>query len=157
MEIKLKNPFFFYKDKLLIMAMKSFIFLFCSMVFGFTPANEVFSQNTKIKIENDKVLTVDEVFELISDQTDYTFIYQVDTIWYTNYHNHRWYEPGKQGNVVAKQHERSQYPGNDDRDNNHREDHRSPRSEKQQHDKGCNQRRKDEEHLQLIFNLTGNH
>ncbi|WP_191963471.1 SusC/RagA family TonB-linked outer membrane protein [Pseudotamlana haliotis] len=58
--------------------MKSFIFLFCSMVFSLTPTSEVFSQNTKIKIDADKVLTVDQVFDLIMDQTQYTFIYQVD-------------------------------------------------------------------------------
>ncbi|MCF7568278.1 SusC/RagA family TonB-linked outer membrane protein [Sabulilitoribacter arenilitoris] len=78
MEIKLKTLFFFYRKKLLKIAMKSFVFLFCSLVFGVSPLNEVFSQNTKIKIDSDKVLTVDQVFELISDQTDYTFIYQVD-------------------------------------------------------------------------------
>lgn len=79
MEIKLKKHFFFQKKKLLIIAMKGFILLFCSIAFGITPTNEIFAQNTKIRIENDRILTVDEVFELISEQTDYTFIYQVDT------------------------------------------------------------------------------
>jgi TonB-linked SusC/RagA family outer membrane protein len=39
-------------------------------------SNNVLSQNTKIKIDIDKVVTVDEVFKIISDQTDYKFIYQ---------------------------------------------------------------------------------
>ncbi|MBJ6368059.1 SusC/RagA family TonB-linked outer membrane protein [Snuella sedimenti] len=57
--------------------MRSLIFLFCSMLFSFTP-NNILSQNTKIIIEADKVLTVDEVFELIMDQTSFNFIYQED-------------------------------------------------------------------------------
>ncbi|KQC29819.1 hypothetical protein AAY42_07940 [Flagellimonas eckloniae] len=39
--------------------------------------NEVLSQKTVI-IERDQELTVDEVFDLIMEQTDYHFIYQVD-------------------------------------------------------------------------------
>ncbi|WP_345004269.1 SusC/RagA family TonB-linked outer membrane protein [Snuella lapsa] len=57
--------------------MRSLIFLFCSMLFSFTP-NNILSQNTKIIIETDKVLTVDEVFELIMKQTSFNFIYQED-------------------------------------------------------------------------------
>ncbi|MEN2413639.1 SusC/RagA family TonB-linked outer membrane protein [Flavobacterium mesophilum] len=57
--------------------MRTFIFLFCTAIFGFSPAN-VFSQNTKIVIAADKTVTVDEVFDIIKQQTDYTFIYQED-------------------------------------------------------------------------------
>ncbi|MCK0115250.1 SusC/RagA family TonB-linked outer membrane protein [Gelidibacter sp. F63206] len=57
--------------------MRTFIFLCCAMVFGLTPDN-VISQNSKIKIDEDKTLTVDQVFDLIMDQTDYNFIYEVD-------------------------------------------------------------------------------
>ncbi|GAL82179.1 putative outer membrane protein [Algibacter lectus] len=49
----------------------------CFSVFSATPRN-VFSQNAKIKIDKDQTVTVDEVFDLIMSQTDYTFIYQVD-------------------------------------------------------------------------------
>ncbi|WP_344787467.1 SusC/RagA family TonB-linked outer membrane protein [Postechiella marina] len=57
--------------------MRSFLFLLCLSVFGVTP-NNVISQNAKIKIVEDKEITIDEVFDLIMSQTDYTFIYHVD-------------------------------------------------------------------------------
>ena len=55
--------------------MKTFIFLFSVISFGFNPVNG-FSQNTKIFIDKDKVISVEEVFELISEQTDHTFFYR---------------------------------------------------------------------------------
>ncbi|MEP5341417.1 MAG: TonB-dependent receptor [Algibacter sp.] len=55
--------------------MRSFIFLFCTTVFSLMPNNSI-SQNSKIKIEEDKTLTVDEVFILIMNQTDYRFFYE---------------------------------------------------------------------------------
>ncbi|MFG6685829.1 SusC/RagA family TonB-linked outer membrane protein [Mariniflexile sp. HNIBRBA6329] len=57
--------------------MRTFIFLCFFSMFGFTP-NNILSQNVKIVIDTDKTATVDEVFKMISDQTDYKFIYQVD-------------------------------------------------------------------------------
>lgn len=57
--------------------MRTFIFLFCTTIFGFT-SGDLFSQNTKIFIAADKTVTVDEVFDIIKQQTDYTFIYQED-------------------------------------------------------------------------------
>ncbi|WP_299557305.1 TonB-dependent receptor [Seonamhaeicola sp.] len=61
--------------KVLINIMRTFIFLCFTTVFGLTP-NTIISQNSKVKIDSDKVLTVDQVFDLIMDQTDYKFIYQ---------------------------------------------------------------------------------
>ncbi|MCK0132142.1 SusC/RagA family TonB-linked outer membrane protein [Flavobacteriaceae bacterium F08102] len=55
--------------------MKTFIFLFCTSIFSFTSV-DIFSQNAKITIDRDKVISVDEVFEIIKDQTDYRFIYR---------------------------------------------------------------------------------
>lgn len=75
MEIKLKSTIFFSGRKLIMIIMRTFIFLCFTTVFGFSPNNMV-SQNSKIKIEADKILTVDEVFDLIMQQTDYKFIYQ---------------------------------------------------------------------------------
>lgn len=75
MKIKLTNVVFFFKRKLLTTIMKIFVFLLCTTVFSFTP-NNVFSQNSKIKIRADETLTVDEVFDLIMDQTNYKFIYR---------------------------------------------------------------------------------
>lgn len=77
MEIKLTHVLFFLRRKLLTIIMRTFIFLLCTTVFGFTPDN-VLSQNTKIKIDRDQTVTVDEVFDIIMEQTDYTFIYQID-------------------------------------------------------------------------------
>ncbi|UJH67042.1 TonB-dependent receptor [Allomuricauda sp. SCSIO 65647] len=57
--------------------MKTLIFLCCTAVFSIVPKH-VLSQNAKIRIDTDKEFTVDEVFDLIMEQTDYTFIYQVD-------------------------------------------------------------------------------
>ncbi|MBJ6369392.1 TonB-dependent receptor [Snuella sp. CAU 1569] len=55
--------------------MKTFIFLCCTIVFSLTP-NHIISQNAKIKVDEDTTLTVDEVFKLIMNQTDYRFIYE---------------------------------------------------------------------------------
>ena len=55
--------------------MKTFIFLCCTIVFSLAP-NNIVSQNTKIKVNEDTTLTVDEVFKLIMNQTDYRFIYE---------------------------------------------------------------------------------
>lgn len=77
MKIKLTNVFFSIRKKLIMNIMRTFIFLFCTTIFGFTPG-DIFSQNAKIVIETDKVLTVDEVFDIIKKQTNYTFIYQED-------------------------------------------------------------------------------
>ncbi|WP_171946633.1 SusC/RagA family TonB-linked outer membrane protein [Flaviramulus basaltis] len=57
--------------------MRTFIFLFCSTVFSFT-SGEIFSQNVKVQIDSDKTITIDEVFSIIKQQTDYNFIYKSD-------------------------------------------------------------------------------
>ncbi len=75
MEIKFKYVLFWFRKKLLIIIMRTFILLCCITAFSFTP-NNVLSQNTKVKIDADNTLTVDEVFDLIMEQTDYKFIYQ---------------------------------------------------------------------------------
>lgn len=54
--------------------MRTFFFFLCTTVFGLN-TGYVFSQDVKIDIENNRTLTIDEVFELIRQQTDYTFIY----------------------------------------------------------------------------------
>lgn len=77
MEIKLTKCYLFFRKKLLINIMKTFIFLFCTTLFSFTP-NHVFSQNAKVVIDENKVLSVDDVFDIIKTQTDYTFIYYED-------------------------------------------------------------------------------
>ncbi|WP_241748750.1 SusC/RagA family TonB-linked outer membrane protein [Aestuariibaculum suncheonense] len=56
--------------------MRTFIFLWCISMFGFS-SNNAISQNSKIKIKSDATLTVDQVFSLIKNQTEYNFIYEV--------------------------------------------------------------------------------
>ncbi len=81
MEIKLTNASFSpitmgVRKQHLMIIMRVFIFLLCTTVFSLT-SNNVVSQNSRIKIDADKMLTVDEVFDLIKEQTDYKFIYEV--------------------------------------------------------------------------------
>lgn len=75
MKINLQNALFGYRRKLLINLMRTFIFLCFTVTFGFSP-NNVISQNSKIKVDHGKILTVDQVLDLIMDQTDYKFLYQ---------------------------------------------------------------------------------
>jgi TonB-linked SusC/RagA family outer membrane protein len=75
MEIKFTGDFFLLRKKLLTTIMKTFIYLFCAISFAFVPS-EGMSQNSKIKIDTDKTISVEEVFDLIKTQTDYTFVYE---------------------------------------------------------------------------------
>lgn len=80
MEIKLTPVFFIptdfrIREKLVLNLMKIAVFLCCLTAFSFTP-NSVLSQNAKVVIDMDKTLTVDQVFDLIKNQTEYRFIYQ---------------------------------------------------------------------------------
>ncbi|MFD0990432.1 SusC/RagA family TonB-linked outer membrane protein [Mariniflexile jejuense] len=53
--------------------MRTFFFLLCTTVFSFTSEN-TFSQD-KVLINQDETVTVDKVFKIIKEQTDYRFIY----------------------------------------------------------------------------------
>ena len=77
MKFKLTSAYFYFRKLLIINIMRTFIFLFCTTIFGFSPVN-LFSQNTKVVITADKTVSVDEVFDIIKKQTSYTFIYQED-------------------------------------------------------------------------------
>lgn len=77
MKVKPIAGFFLSGKTLLQYIMKTFIFLFFTAVFGFSPGN-LLSQNAKIVIDADKTVTVDEVFDMIRKQTEYKFIYQED-------------------------------------------------------------------------------
>lgn len=77
MKFKLTSILFYCRKRLIINIMRTFVFLFCMTVFGFTPV-KLFSQNAKIVIPADKIISVDEVFDIIKQQTSYTFIYQED-------------------------------------------------------------------------------
>lgn len=77
MKINFTNYFFLQKKKILRFLMKTFMLLFCTSVFSFSSSN-IFSQDAKIVIDHDKIATVDEVFDILREQTEYTFIYQED-------------------------------------------------------------------------------
>jgi TonB-linked SusC/RagA family outer membrane protein len=73
MKIKLTTALSYFKERLLLTIMKTFIFLFCTTVFSFNSGNS-FAQE-RIKIDHDQLVTIDQVFKIIKKQTDYRFIY----------------------------------------------------------------------------------
>lgn len=77
MKIKFTNNVFLRGKSFTLFIMKTFIFLFCTTVFSFTPG-KIFSQNDKIIIDADKTVSIDEVFDMIRRQTKYAFIYHED-------------------------------------------------------------------------------
>jgi TonB-linked SusC/RagA family outer membrane protein len=74
MEFKLIKCFFGKSQKkLLMLLMKTFIFLLCTTVMAFSSSNS-FSQK-KVTIKTNQIITVDEVFDIIKKQTNYRFVY----------------------------------------------------------------------------------
>lgn len=74
MEIKLtKLHFFLFRKRALLIIMRTFIFLFCTTVFSFS--TEISFSQEKVMIHEDVSLSVDEVFSIIKNQTNYRFIY----------------------------------------------------------------------------------
>ncbi|MCK0131238.1 TonB-dependent receptor [Flavobacteriaceae bacterium F08102] len=59
--------------------MRTMLLLCCAVTFGFTPKTG-FSQNAKIVISSDRIVSVAQIFELIKAQTDYKFVYRSDLI-----------------------------------------------------------------------------
>ena len=80
MQIKLINASHIPKTgiskRLLLMIMRTFIFLLCTTVFSFNVETTLAQE--KVTIEVDKEATIDEVFEIIIDQTKYRFLYPED-------------------------------------------------------------------------------
>jgi TonB-linked SusC/RagA family outer membrane protein len=68
-----------FRSEFLRTIMKSFVFLFCTLSFALGP-NKGFSQDAKITIEKDKEISIGEVFKLINEQTEYTFVYRNDVL-----------------------------------------------------------------------------
>ena len=77
MKKNITNQPLYPKSRLLTMIMKTFIFLFSMAVFSLSP-NNGFSQGVKIEIKDNQAVTVDEVFKLIKNQTEYRFVYRSD-------------------------------------------------------------------------------
>ncbi|UGU14724.1 TonB-dependent receptor [Sinomicrobium kalidii] len=59
--------------------MKTFIFCYCVVAFGLGSYHG-FSQDARIKIDTDKTISVEQIFNLIENQTDYRFIYRHDLV-----------------------------------------------------------------------------
>ncbi len=74
MKIKLKRVRSLFRKRHLFMIMRAFVLLLCTTVFSLTPENS-FSQE-KVNIDQDKLVSVDQVFKIIKQQTDYDFIYK---------------------------------------------------------------------------------
>ena len=77
MKIRLTDVRFSIRKELLNIIMRTFLFLFCTALFSLTP-KYVVSQNEKIMIEADMLVSVDEVFKIVKKQTDYMFVYHRD-------------------------------------------------------------------------------
>lgn len=77
MKIKPLHAPFPQGKKLILNVMRIALLLFVSTTFAFTPMRGL-SQKITVDSKADKALTVDEVFELIEEQTSYHFIYRSD-------------------------------------------------------------------------------
>lgn len=77
MKKNINNPLLLPLRSFFTLIMKTFIFLFSMLVFSLAPKNG-FSQDAKIEIKENQVSSVDEVFKMIKNQTDYRFIYKAD-------------------------------------------------------------------------------
>ncbi|PKA97479.1 TonB-linked SusC/RagA family outer membrane protein [Flavobacteriaceae bacterium MAR_2009_75] len=77
MKTKLLEGVPLFLRKILILTMRSFIFFFTIISFGFS-SEYGFSQNEKVRFDNDASLTIEEILEVIKKQTDYNFIYRSD-------------------------------------------------------------------------------
>ncbi len=76
MKIKLTILRSLNRKRLLLMTMRTFIFLLCTTVFSLNTENSLAQK--KVKIDSDMLVSVDEVFDIIKTQTDYYFIYPQD-------------------------------------------------------------------------------
>ncbi|WP_103864785.1 TonB-dependent receptor [Aquimarina sp. I32.4] len=79
MKFKLTKPLVYYNPRCLKMIMRTFLFFYCAVVFSFNPHNG-FSQNTNIIIDVNKTVSVEQIFKLIKEQTEYQFVYRYDLI-----------------------------------------------------------------------------
>ncbi len=74
MNFKLLQVFAFFDQRLIQQIMRTFILLCCTTVFAFS-ANTGNSQDAKIRIGNDQTASVEQIFNLIKEQTDYSFVF----------------------------------------------------------------------------------
>ena len=79
MKINFTKVFLHRREKFLKIIMRTFIFLCITSAFSFVP-NDLSSQNAKIKVDTDKIISVAEMFELIQEQVGYKFVYNDELI-----------------------------------------------------------------------------
>lgn len=76
MKIHFSDFLSFKKKSVFPMLLKTFQLICFLTLFGFT-SSAVFPQNTEIIIKADKTVSIEEVFEILKEQTSHTFIYSV--------------------------------------------------------------------------------
>ena len=79
MNFKLTNTLVVYNKGVLKAIMRTFIILFCSTLFSLSPKTG-FTQDANIIIDSEKSISLEQVFELISVQTSYQFIYDASLL-----------------------------------------------------------------------------
>ena len=75
MKLTLKKRHNFSINMFFLTIMRTFIFLFCSVIFAFNPEGG-FSQDVIITIDTERTLNGKQIFKLINNQTNYKFIYR---------------------------------------------------------------------------------
>src|SRR5690606_3308205 len=76
MEINKRTPLYIHIAGVIKCIMRTLLLLFCATTFGLTPKEGI---SQKIRIDEDRTVSVDEVFRIIKSQTkDYMFIYRAD-------------------------------------------------------------------------------
>ena len=79
MKTEPKKCFFLCWEQPIRIVMRTLSFLCVTTVFSFSP-RDVFSQNARIEIVEDKMITVSQIFDLIQEQAGYRFVYSDEVI-----------------------------------------------------------------------------
>ena len=77
MKINYSKFLFLKKKYLLNVLMKTSLCISFFVLVGFT-TKAVYAQNSKVVIDSNKTISIEEVFDILKQQTDHTFIYSVD-------------------------------------------------------------------------------
>src|SRR5690606_18960224 len=77
MKIHFSDFLSFKKKRQLPLLLKTFQLICFLTLFGFT-SSAVFPQNAEIIIKADRTVPIEEVFEILKEQTDHSFIYSVN-------------------------------------------------------------------------------
>ena len=73
-----KKTFFIKKERIRNFIMRiALLLLLCFTILGFKPI-DIISKNVRITIEEDKTVSVNEIFDMVKSQTGYSFVYKSD-------------------------------------------------------------------------------